>query len=274
MNDYYVYVYIDPRNYEEFYYGKGKDGRKDDHLTDEGDSGKVKRIEEIRAEGQNPIIRVIARGLGEDQALLIEKTLLWKLGKMLTNQATGSFSEKFRPHNTFHLELSGFDYVEGLYYFNVGEGDHRTWSDCRRLGFVSAGQGVRWRDAICAFREGDIIAAYLKNRGFVGIGRIIRRALPVREVIIHGKPILSQALQCKNMSDNIDSDDLCEYAAQVRWERAVDASEAKWLPKNGIYTTPLVRASLENQPKTVHFLEESFGIDLGAMRTRRTDTEG
>jgi hypothetical protein len=24
MNNYYVYVYIDPRNYEEFYYGKGK----------------------------------------------------------------------------------------------------------------------------------------------------------------------------------------------------------------------------------------------------------
>ncbi len=24
MNDYYVYVYIDPRNFEEFYFGKGR----------------------------------------------------------------------------------------------------------------------------------------------------------------------------------------------------------------------------------------------------------
>jgi len=24
MSNYYVYVYIDPRNFEEFYYGKGK----------------------------------------------------------------------------------------------------------------------------------------------------------------------------------------------------------------------------------------------------------
>lgn len=31
-SDYYVYVYIDPRNYEEFYYGKGKGNRKDAHL--------------------------------------------------------------------------------------------------------------------------------------------------------------------------------------------------------------------------------------------------
>ena len=28
MNDYYVYVYIDPRNYEEFYFGKGRGSRK------------------------------------------------------------------------------------------------------------------------------------------------------------------------------------------------------------------------------------------------------
>jgi len=28
MNNYYVYVYIDPRNHEEFYYGKGKGSRK------------------------------------------------------------------------------------------------------------------------------------------------------------------------------------------------------------------------------------------------------
>ena len=30
-DDYYVYVYIDPRNHEEFYYGKGVGSRKDAH---------------------------------------------------------------------------------------------------------------------------------------------------------------------------------------------------------------------------------------------------
>ena len=42
--NYYVYVYIDPRSYEEFYYGKGKGARKDAHLSDVGDSAKVTRI--------------------------------------------------------------------------------------------------------------------------------------------------------------------------------------------------------------------------------------
>jgi hypothetical protein len=32
--EYYVCVYIDPRNFEEFYYGKGKASRKDAHLNE------------------------------------------------------------------------------------------------------------------------------------------------------------------------------------------------------------------------------------------------
>jgi hypothetical protein len=75
-NDYYAYVYIDPRNYEEFYYGKGKGSRKDAHLSDPSDSEKVRRIGAIQKAGLEPIVRVIARDLSEHDALLVEKTLL------------------------------------------------------------------------------------------------------------------------------------------------------------------------------------------------------
>jgi hypothetical protein len=118
MNDYYVYVYIDPRNLKEFYYGKGTGSRKEAHLLDTSDSAKAKRIKEIKKEGLEPIIRVIARGLDENEALLIEKTLLWKLDG-LTNISSGHFADKFRPHDTLHKELSGFDYQNGFYYYNV-----------------------------------------------------------------------------------------------------------------------------------------------------------
>lgn len=110
MNDYYVYVYIDPGNYEEFYYGKGKDRRKEAHLFDEKDSENSKRIRAIQQEGLEPIIRVVASGLSESEAFLVEKTLLWKLGKTLTNKSTGRFADKFRPRDRLHLELSGFDF--------------------------------------------------------------------------------------------------------------------------------------------------------------------
>jgi len=81
LQDFYVYVYIDPRNYEEFYYGKGRGARRLAHLFDETDSEKVARIRAIRKEGSEPIVRTIAAGLTEPEALLIETTLIWKLGK-------------------------------------------------------------------------------------------------------------------------------------------------------------------------------------------------
>ena len=186
--EYYVYVYIDPRNHEEFYYGKGKGSRKNAHLESEADTEKTKRIAVIRKAGLEPIIRVVARGLTEEEALLVEKTLLHKLGKSLTNISSGHYADKFRPHDTLHIELSGFDYRSGVYYFNVGQGAHWRWADCRKYGFISAGQGPQWARAIRGFNVGDILAAYLKGKGFVGIGQVTEKARPIREVKINGRP--------------------------------------------------------------------------------------
>jgi len=262
MNDSYVYVYIDPRNYEEFYFGKGKGSRKDAHLSEESDSEKSRRIADIHKAKLKPIVRVIARGLSENDALLVEKTLLWKLGRNLTNISSGYYSDKFRPQNTLHMTLTGFDYQCGLYYYNVGEGTHRQWNDYMKFGFISAGQGVRWRDAMLGFHQDDVVAAYLKGAGFVGIGQITSPAKPIRDVTIDGKPLLNCQLCCQNMADNVDSDDLCEYVATVKWIKSVDRAEAKWKLKAGIYTTTHVRASLDGQPETIKFLEEAFGLNM------------
>lgn len=262
MNNFYVYVYIDPRNLEEFYFGKGRGSRKDTHLSDTSDSEKARRIAAIHKAGLKPIIRVIARDLSEHDALLVEKTLLWKLGRQLTNVSSGHYSENFRPHNTMHLELSGFDFQSGVYYYNVGDGSHRNWDDYRKFGFISAGQGIRWRDAMLGFQKGDVVAAYLKNHGFVGIGVLTDRAKPIREVTIKGKPLLSHHLRCQRMADNSESDELCEYVAPVKWAAALGRGQAKWKAKAGIYTTTLVRASLNGQPKTIAFLEGEFGVNV------------
>lgn len=260
MNNFYVYVYIDPRNHEEFYFGKGRGSRKDAHLSDTSDTRKTRRIAEIRKAGLEPIIRVIAQSLSEHDALLVEKTLLWKLGTHLTNISSGHYSSNFRPHNTLHLELSGFDYQCGFYYYNVGEGPHRNWDDYRKFSFISAGQGARWRDAMLGFQRGDAVAAYLKRYGYVGIGKLTGRARPIREVVIGQKPLLGQDLCCHGMDDNAESDELCEYVAPVKWVAVVDRAKAKWKKKSGLYSTTHVRASLDGQPETVAFLEREFGV--------------
>lgn len=260
--DYYVYVYIDPRNFEEFYYGKGKGSRKDAHLIDVSRSEKSRRIEEIRREGLSPIVRVIARDLSESEALLVEKSLLWKLGKLTTNVATGHFADKFRPRDTLHKELSGFDYRNGIYYYNVGESRHRIWDDYVKFSFVSAGQGARWGEAMLGFNPGDVFAAYLKRHGFVGIGRIKTKAKMIRDVRVDGKPFLSLPLKCPNMGDNSDDPERSEYVCLVEWLKAVPRNEAKRRSEPPLYTTPHVRASLDGQKETVAFLESAFGVHI------------
>ena len=262
MVDYYVYAYIDPRNFEEFYYGKGKGSRKDAHLLDPSVSAKSKRIEAIRREGLTPIIRVLARGLAEREALLVEKTLLWKLGKQTTNVATGSFAANFRPHDTMHKELAGFDFRNGIYYYNVGEGPERNWDDQVAFGFISAGQGQRWRDAMLGFNPGDVFAAYLKRHGFVGIGKIRTRAQMIREVKVDGKPLLSHALKCTSMGANGNDPELSEYVCLVEWLKHVTRHEAIWPQTPRLYTTTHVRASLDGQPSTVTYLEQAFGVPI------------
>ena len=272
MSEYYVYVYIDPRNFEEFYYGKGKDHRKDAHLTDTSVTEKTARIAAIKLEGLTPIIRVIARGLSESEAFLVEKTLLWKLGKNLLNDSSGSggYASKFRPDDKMHLELSKFDFINGIYYFNVGDYENRQWVDCKRYGFISAGGGVRWRDAIAGFRQGDVFAAYLKGKGFVGIGRVRKEARPVREVVVDGMRLLDHDLQSKDLGRFLGSDEECEYVALVEWIRAVNAHDAKWVSKSKIYTTTHVRASLEGQPDTIKWLEAQFDVNLRDLLDRRS----
>lgn len=256
---YYVYVYIDPRNFEEFYYGKGTGSRKNAHLSDDSDTEKAKRIKSIKKEGLEPIIKVIAKGLSEKEAFLVEKTLIWKLGRNLTNLSSGHFADKFRPHDTFHQDLSGFDFNNGLYYVNVGEGPHRCWADCKDFGFLSAGQDKKWSDPIRTLEPGDIVVAYLKNHGYVGIGRVTEKAVRVNDFKIDGKSLRQLKLKEPNIYDNCDNDK-SEFLVKIDWLKSVDSKQAKWKSKSGLFTSQLIKASLQGQLTTRQYLETEFNI--------------
>ncbi|WP_366183788.1 GIY-YIG nuclease family protein [Flavobacterium ovatum] len=264
-SEYYVYVYIDPRNFEEFYYGKGKGSRKEAHLKDDSDSEKAKRIKAIQNSGLKPIIKVIAKDLTERDAFLIEKTLLWKLGRLLSNKSSGHFAEKFRPHFTLHQNLSGFDFKNGLYYVNIGEGIHRCWDDCRQFNFLSAGQDKKYSDPIRTLEPGDIIVPYLKGHGYVGIGRVEEKAVPISQFKYDGKSLREIPLKKQSMFDNYDNEK-SEYLVKVNWIKTVESNQAKKATrKDGIYSTQLIKSTLQGQPKTVEYLEKEFGIKFADL---------
>lgn len=262
QNDYYVYVYIDPRNFQEFYYGKGCGSRSHAHLNDENDSDKSARIKAIKSAGQEPIIRIIAANLTEHDAFLVEKTLIWKLGHQLTNKSSGHYAENFRPQDTLHRKLPGFDYANGIYYVNVGECQYRNWDDCREFEFLSAGHGVKWSRQIRQLNTGDVVVAYLKGHGYVGVGRVTAPAVPVRDFIVQGKPITALRLRCDGLTDKCEDDEMSEYPVAVKWSVAKERSHAIWRNNSGLFTTQLVKASLANQPKTLRFVESQWNLQF------------
>ncbi len=92
---FYVYIYIDPKNNEIFYIGKGKGNRCFSHLTDDNESEKVKRIKEIRQENKEPIIEMLIHGVTEDVALKVEASVIDLIDlKKLTNKIKGHASSK------------------------------------------------------------------------------------------------------------------------------------------------------------------------------------
>jgi uncharacterized protein len=158
--------------------------------------------------------------------------------------------------------LSGFDFRNGFDYYKFGEGKHRNWDDYREFGFISAGQGPRYRDAIRGFNEGDAFAAYLRRRGFVGVGRILSRAGMIRDVRIKGRPLLELPLRCRKMDDNSDDPERSEYVCLVEWLASVSREQAKRRSVPKLYTTTHVRASLDRQPATVEFIEREFKVSI------------
>lgn len=63
----YVYLYIDPRNEQPFYVGKGQGGRALSHLSEAAESRKCARIAELRAEGKEPRVDILAHGLRDEE---------------------------------------------------------------------------------------------------------------------------------------------------------------------------------------------------------------
>lgn len=64
------------------------------------------------------------------------------------------------------------------WYVNFGHGLGRDWSDARRYGFVSAGGGRWYSQTFRRIGVGDRLFVYAPQRGYVGVARATRTAVP------------------------------------------------------------------------------------------------
>lgn len=110
----YVYTYTDPRNNKVFYVGKGRDNR----CFSEGRSKEfLVKIEDIKADGLEPKIDILASGLDDDGALAIEAAVIETYGiENLLNKAKGkdirkrSVEDIERESNKETIDISRLPY--------------------------------------------------------------------------------------------------------------------------------------------------------------------
>jgi hypothetical protein len=264
-SNYYVYAYLDPRNYEMLYVGKGKGSRKYAHLPDKAGTATERRIHEIRQAGKEPVIKVLAVNLTEEQALLVEKALIWRPGGALTNVSGGHFAKHFRPPNTLDEDLRGFDRVNGIFHVNVGTHygpNERQWEDCYKYGFLAAGYGRQFSSQLDLLSVGDIVAAYFNKKGSVGVGRVVKPSVPAADFRINGRPLSRGMLKGPALLHDADDEKECEYVVGVKWIKKVLEEKAKWRTGAGLRPLRGIVKSLAHQHKTLQFLERQFGVDF------------
>jgi len=117
LKQYYVYLLIDPRNYEIFYVGKGTEDRLNQHskeaIRGNKETKKINRLKEIYDAGEKEIRMVISRFDTEKEAYAVESTLIhWVYGKdNLTNDQSGHMVDYIRPKGNYSY-LPGIDEPE------------------------------------------------------------------------------------------------------------------------------------------------------------------
>lgn len=274
---YYVYNYVDPRDGQPFYIGKGIGDRKNAHLVECSDSEKVKRIADIQAAGLEPIVRIVARDLTEKEAFLVEKSMIWSITEYdysdsdLTNISAGHYSDNFRPNDTIKEELVGFDYINDVYYFNVSkELEHRSYKDFIKYGFISAGAKgtTKFKKAMESFNIGDIVCAYLPGSGYLGVARITSHAVSAHDYTINGVKLddMMDDLECKLMTEYTDGGE--EFICSVEWLASVPAEEAVTWKGFKHFSNQNAKASMANQEETKRRIAESFGLDFKVLTQR------
>ncbi len=147
----------------------------------------------------------------------------------------------------------------GFYFVNVGEGEHRNWDDCRRYGFLSAGQGEKFGNAMKKLKPGDLVLAYMKGLGYVGFGTVTQPATMARDFTPDGsdKKLLELPLKQPGMSDNKEDPALSEWVIGVKWEKTFDREQAKRF--QGIFANQNIVCLLRDTA-TADFLRKEFRI--------------
>lgn len=148
---------------------------------------------------------------------------------------------------------------QGIWYVNAGDGEHRSWEDMRRFGFVAAGGGEKWSGPLRRLNVGDPIAVYQKGAGYVGYGKVTAPAVMARDFVAKEGSLLAQALAQPGLDRDRDDPEKAEYAVGVNWIKTLPISDA--VRFEGMFANQNIVCKLR-EPRTIDVLKDRFGVSL------------
>jgi len=148
------------------------------------------------------------------------------------------------------------------FYISLGEGEHRTWDDCQRYGFISGGQGKWYSQTLKLLFPGARVFVNIPKTGYVGVGTVKASPLPVKDfkVLVDNQEvlILNAPLKASSMGANADDLDLCEYIVQVEWIKTLPKNKPYW--EKGLFAIQHTACRLTSS-FTIEKLSKHFGLD-------------
>jgi hypothetical protein len=146
----------------------------------------------------------------------------------------------------------------GFYFVNAGLGDHRSWKDMRRYGYVQAGGGPFYSGRLDQLSVGDKIFVYHKGAGYIGYGVVNSPKVLASQFETANGPLFEQPLDGPAIKSRSSDPDLAEYVVGVEWKRTFDADDPRTF--RGIFANQNVVCRLRD-PATVDFLIQEFGVE-------------
>lgn len=152
----------------------------------------------------------------------------------------------------------------GEFYVNFEEGDHRSWSDAMKHGFVSAGGGERYKRHMEKLSMGSLVWAYVPGKGYVGYGRVTAPAVRYDQFTVRiddeNIPITEAKEKGHLEAENPADVGYSQYFVRVEWVKAVSAGQAVREP--GFFSNPntVCAPTSEKWQFTIDFLKRRWSI--------------
>jgi hypothetical protein len=147
----------------------------------------------------------------------------------------------------------------GYWFMNTGDSGPdggRAWEDSRKYGFMQAGGGRRYIEAVKKLKVGDKVFAYLSGHGYVGLAEVTAEAVPFKDFIPTGqdKPLPELPLVAKLPPNSLDDPEKWDLCAEVKWIAAVGRDQGVLKSRAHLGTLSRIK-----QPDLVAELLRHFG---------------